>query len=411
MNWNSVMAKRPGGLHKKFFLFLTEKVSPFIRNKNVKVLKMTNNIFTMSLPYKSSFRGLVDETTINAKEFNYHTGVLATLIDHVGGFGAWSFLSNHELRISTANLRIDYLHDPTTTISSSDQLLFDAHIFHIGSKIAKADITCWNSDRSVKIAIGRGSYNIYSIANRPNPLMEYLEYFPTILYPLLPWVTAYLFKQRIQDIQSRNKGSRVNVVLGSTEIISDGDDGNNSELDKDSTANTIENKNIQESNTSASSSSCSSSTVNRYGGKLETDFRKEVTDGSQYVREILQMEVDKINYGKLSIKLPLKYDYVGNPALPALHGGVTAALIEHCSTYCARTTCNDENILTWATDSRIDYLRAAPCYGHMYCDSVVEHISSKIIRVDSICWDESRKHKVALGRVTILLSSLNGITI
>jgi len=117
------------------------------------------------------------------------------------------------------------------------------------------------------------------------------------------------------------------------------------------------------------------------------------------------MEVDKLAHGKLSLKLPLKYDYVGNPALPALHGGVTAALIEHCSVYCARTTCTDVSVSAWVSDSRIDYLRAAPCYGHMYCDAVVEHVSSKIVRVDSVCWDETRTHKVALGRVTVLLSS------
>jgi acyl-coenzyme A thioesterase PaaI-like protein len=106
---------KPGGLPKKFFLFLTERVSPFIRNKNVKITKMTNNQFTVSLPYKSSFCGRLltsfnTEPKVSKKEFNYHTGVLATMIDHAGGFGAWSFLSDPDLRISTANLRIDYLY-------------------------------------------------------------------------------------------------------------------------------------------------------------------------------------------------------------------------------------------------------------------------------------------------------------
>lgn len=402
-------ATRPGGVHKKFFLFLTEDVSPFIRNKKVKVTKMANNQFTVSLPYKPSFHSLPSTVAkpknISSKEYYYHTGVLATLIDHAGGFGAWTFLEDPNLRISTANLRIDYLNDPSTPVTS-DTLLFDADIFHIGQKIAKADITCWNLDRTQKIAVGRGSYNIYSIANRPNPLMEYLEYFPTFLYPLLPWITSYLFKQRIKEIQQRNKGTAINIVTtGSDTKSKNGTAANTQPEEEQSLSSEPSSSTAVDVDTSEVIEAVDRNSMTRYGGLSEVDFRKEVTDGCPYTREILRTEVDKLSHGKLSLKLPLKYDYVGNPALPALHGGVTAALIEHSSVYCARTTTTDASTSAWVSDSRIDYLRAAPCYGHMYCDAVVEHVSAKIVRVDSVCWDETRTHKVALGRVTVLLST------
>lgn len=57
--------------------------------------------------------------------------------------------------------------------------------------------------------------------------------------------------------------------------------------------------------------------------------------------------------------LPFKPELIANLRLPALHGGVTASLIDHCSGLCAWSTLRDPHQTLSTVDIRVDYLSPA----------------------------------------------------
>jgi acyl-coenzyme A thioesterase PaaI-like protein len=57
--------------------------------------------------------------------------------------------------------------------------------------------------------------------------------------------------------------------------------------------------------------------------------------------------------------LPFKHDLVGSLRIPALHGGVAATFIDHCSGLCAWSVLRDPHQTVSTIDLRVDYLSPA----------------------------------------------------
>jgi acyl-coenzyme A thioesterase PaaI-like protein len=91
-----------GGVSTNFFNFMSEDASIFIQDiiclktENISIGKMS-----MSMKLKPQLSGHVNGSI--------HGGILATIIDHVGGFCAWTVFDRPGLLLSTVDLRIDYL--------------------------------------------------------------------------------------------------------------------------------------------------------------------------------------------------------------------------------------------------------------------------------------------------------------
>jgi uncharacterized protein (TIGR00369 family) len=75
--------------------------------------------------------------------------------------------------------------------------------------------------------------------------------------------------------------------------------------------------------------------------------------------KLLGLQVLSIGENSATMSLPFKDDLVGNLRLPALHGGVTAAFIDHCSGLCAWSTLRDPHQTLSTVDIRVDYLSPA----------------------------------------------------
>ena len=140
-----------GGVSKDLFLKITTGI-PFAKEFLHPVPgKLAVGEFSMSLPFRKELVG-------NPSVPCLHGGVVAAMIDHVGGFAAWSMVENNHKRVSTVDLRIDYLNP-----APCEEIHFDAVVAHKTNKLIRVDITCWNNKRDKKIAIGRGLFNIYTV--------------------------------------------------------------------------------------------------------------------------------------------------------------------------------------------------------------------------------------------------------
>ena len=137
-----------------------------------------------------------------------------------------------------------------------------------------------------------------------------------------------------------------------------------------------------------------------YGGYDKDNFISICEDVAPFISNFLKVKVTKLSTGKLTLELPLNPDFVGNPVLPCLHGGVTASVIDHCGGFCAWSILTDRKKLVSTADMRIDYLRPAPLE-KLVCEAEVIHQGDRLIRTDIVLWNADKSKKIALGRQTM----------
>jgi acyl-coenzyme A thioesterase PaaI-like protein len=120
-----------------------------------------------------------------------------------------------------------------------------------------------------------------------------------------------------------------------------------------------------------------------------------------HIRRVLATSVVSVGRGRVTARQTYKPIFTGNFVTPCLHGGVTAALLEHCAQCCARTITGDQAVRT--DNIRLDYLAPAPCFTDILADAAVvgAPVGSDSVWVDVTCWNHSRTVKIALGRVKI----------
>eukprot|EP01039_Chlorochromonas_danica_P009950 gene9951-11000_t len=115
------------------------------------------------------------------------------------------------------------------------------------------------------------------------------------------------------------------------------------------------------------------------------------------MREIFQPRVTSLSKTDLQLSVPYKSHLLGNPAIPALHGGVLATAIDHAAGFCAWASLDDPHQRIGTVDLRVDYLRPAPCETLHYL-AKVEHKSGKLARVDVVCYNQDYSKRIAIGR-------------
>ena len=83
-----------------------------------------------------------------------HGGVISTLADTVGGLAVFSVVTQQD-RVSTIDLRVDYLRPVNTALQAESELIRE------GNRVAVANVTVFQEgDRRHPVAVAKGVYNI-----------------------------------------------------------------------------------------------------------------------------------------------------------------------------------------------------------------------------------------------------------
>ena len=127
-----------------------------------------------------------------------------------------------------------------------------------------------------------------------------------------------------------------------------------------------------------------------------------VVDAIPYAR-FLGVEVQQQGNEVITV-LPFKDDLIGNPILPAIHGGVIGAMLEITAVLQVlyETACER---LPKTVDVNFDYLRsgrAVTTYGR----AVVNRQGRRVANVRSEIWQESRDKPIALSQGHYLLKPI-----
>ena len=86
-----------------------------------------------------------------------------------------------------------------------------------------------------------------------------------------------------------------------------------------------------------------------------TTWMEELCPFNRY----LGIKIEELREGYSRCILPFRDEFIGNPALPAIHGGVISTLTDVCGGTAVWTSCSEGDSVA-TLDIRVDYLRPGP---------------------------------------------------
>ena len=116
----------------------------------------------------------------------------------------------------------------------------------------------------------------------------------------------------------------------------------------------------------------------------------------QYLGLIFSVENDRV-----LCELPFEERHIGNPVIPALHGGIIGSLLEYTA---IAQVIWDQHIpeVPDTVSTTIDYLRPALTKA-TYASSTIVKQGKSFAVVQSTCWQDTQKSPVAILRGTFRL--------
>lgn len=122
---------------------------PFNRYLGVRVGAVENGRARLEVPFRPELVGDPLRPAL-------HGGVLSALADAAGGAAVWTGLEDDRARVSTIDLRIDYLRP-----ARLETIVAEAHVVRLGNRVGVADVRLFHpSSEGETIATGKGVYNI-----------------------------------------------------------------------------------------------------------------------------------------------------------------------------------------------------------------------------------------------------------
>lgn len=128
--------------------------------------------------------------------------------------------------------------------------------------------------------------------------------------------------------------------------------------------------------------------IQKDDGKIEL---APVLDLIPYAR-LLGIQVEQKGR-EITAILPFKDSNIGNPMLPALHGGAIAGFLE-TTAIMELLALSDEKALPKPIDISIDYLRSGRAVD-TYARAVVTKHGRRVSNVQAIAWQDDHHHPIA----------------
>jgi uncharacterized protein (TIGR00369 family) len=126
-----------------------EELIPFNRVLGIRVIEIDRGHVRMEIPFREE---LIGDPLRRAM----HGGVISALADTAGGCAVWSSLEEPRSRVSTIDMRIDYLRP-----GRSETLACEASVVRVGRRVGVTDMRVFHpSAPTESIATGKGVYNV-----------------------------------------------------------------------------------------------------------------------------------------------------------------------------------------------------------------------------------------------------------
>lgn len=128
--------------------FMEEQI-PFNRFLGLRLVRAEAGFARLEVPFR-------DELVGDARRPALHGGVISMLADTAGGAAVFLGIEDEHARVSTIDLRIDYLRP-----AKLEPLVAEARLVRAGNRVGVADVRLFQpSAEDVTVATGKGVYNI-----------------------------------------------------------------------------------------------------------------------------------------------------------------------------------------------------------------------------------------------------------
>jgi uncharacterized protein (TIGR00369 family) len=128
---------------------MMESFIPFNAFLGVRATHLDKNLLRLEVPFRPELVGDPIRPAL-------HGGVLSALADACGGGAVWLGIEDVRARVSTIDLRIDYLRP-----AKLETLVAEARVVRLGNRVGVADVRLYNATSpDVTVATGKGVYNI-----------------------------------------------------------------------------------------------------------------------------------------------------------------------------------------------------------------------------------------------------------
>jgi uncharacterized protein (TIGR00369 family) len=124
-----------------------EEKMPANKLLGLNILELEKNYTKIHIPFKEEFIG-------DYVQKRWHGGFQASIADSAGSIAAMTTLTDLTEKISTIDIRVDYLHG-----SEPKDLYAEAEIIKSGKRIVKADIKLYHKKDKI-IAIARAAFSV-----------------------------------------------------------------------------------------------------------------------------------------------------------------------------------------------------------------------------------------------------------
>jgi uncharacterized protein (TIGR00369 family) len=136
-------------MHPDVLKQVMEEMIPFNRYLGIKLAHAESGFARLEVAFR-------DELIGDPLRPALHGGVLSALADAAGGAAVWTGIEDERARVSTIDLRIDYLRP-----GKLELLIAEAKIVRLGNRVGVADVRLFHpSSEAETIATGKGVYNI-----------------------------------------------------------------------------------------------------------------------------------------------------------------------------------------------------------------------------------------------------------
>jgi uncharacterized protein (TIGR00369 family) len=136
-------------MHPDVLKQVMEEMIPFNRYLGVRVAEAGKGHCRLEIPFREELIGDPLRPAL-------HGGVLSALADAAGGGAVWTGIEDDRARVSTIDLRIDYLRPAKLAT-----IVADATLVRVGNRVGVADVRLFHpGHESETVATGKGVYNV-----------------------------------------------------------------------------------------------------------------------------------------------------------------------------------------------------------------------------------------------------------
>lgn len=133
---------------------LVEEQIPIHKFLGVKLVEIRRGYAKVSVPFQETVLGDIIRR-------RWHGGILATIMDSVGGLAGMTHLTSFEDKMATIDLRVDYLKG-----AEAKDIIVEGEIVRLGNRILVTSMKVWNETETELLAEGKGVYNFIRMKDK-----------------------------------------------------------------------------------------------------------------------------------------------------------------------------------------------------------------------------------------------------